>query len=141
MLSTAERLFWKLGPVNGRTPTSTVLPATLTEPLAHPLPAPPLAGAAGANCFSTFRFVALTPGNPVKVAYPFVVGVQTPPPTSAACPIGLYSKFEKKNSLLRRMGPPICPPKRLLSKRGFSVFPARTTETSVAFRSLFWKYS
>ena len=58
-----------------------------------------------------------------------------------AWPVGLYSKLPKKNSLFFRIGPPILPPKRLLSKRGFfGVSPGavlRATTASMAFRLRF----
>ena len=61
-----------------------------------------------------------------------------------AWPLGLYSQSVKKNNLFFRIGPPMLPPKRLLSKRGLLYGPgawARAVCESSAFKLRFWKYS
>src|SRR5258708_35686115 len=78
-------------------------------------------GAAAAYCLNTARFVDEIPGTVLIAVYPAAVGVHTGAPGTAAAPCGLYCALPKKNNLFFRIGPPILPPKRLSSKRGFPV--------------------
>src|ERR1700732_1190157 len=124
MLPKAAQLFVKLGPEKLRIPSGTaavapVLLVTVSTPLAAAEgPHVPVVSTepAGAAYFCKMaRLVAEIPGRAAKALYPAAVGEQTGDPSTEACPIGLYSKAPKKNSLFLTIGPPNEAPMRLLS--------------------------
>src|SRR5438270_4266234 len=120
-------VLFQFGATSGRIPTCTGVPPTVTAPPAGQVPALISAAlqalGATANCCNALMLAVETPAMPPKVWYPAAVGANRGEPGDAACPIGWYSKLAKKNSLFLKIGPPICPPKRLSSRRGTSVTP------------------